>query len=33
LPMYPQLAADEQARVVEEILKFTNTATVSERAA
>lgn len=33
LPMYPQLAADEQARVVEEILKFTNTATVPERAA
>jgi dTDP-4-amino-4,6-dideoxygalactose transaminase len=33
LPMYPQLAADEQARVVEEILKFTNMATVPERAA
>ena len=33
LPMYPQLATDEQARVVEEILNFTNTATVPERAA
>jgi len=27
LPMYPQLTSEQQARVVEEILRFTNAAT------
>jgi dTDP-4-amino-4,6-dideoxygalactose transaminase len=33
LPMYPQLTADQQVRVVEEILSFARTAVTSEQAA
>lgn len=33
LPMYPQLTADQQARVVEELLSFTRMAAASEQAA
>jgi len=32
LPMYPQLRAEQQSRVVDEILQFASCAVVSKRA-